>query len=226
MLLRANLGPLVTAQAPGSLETHPSAVRENEPRTPRELYDKAVASYGRIDSYLARYVQRNPAKKEGKEEVLVFSFRKHPWSVRFKCLNGEGEGREVLYSNKPITESGIGAMIDRFGKLVEAQERGDISPGRLEILGKTRRVGYDQPLLLVRETIPPGADPDLPKGGSRLIGFHRTLHLPVLAIVHNDIGQEVDYYRFDRLETNVRLDDKDFEPNQMARRVGRTSADR
>src|SRR5262249_40516470 len=31
------------------------------------------------------------------EEVLLFKFRKRPWSVYFKWLGKEGHGREVLY---------------------------------------------------------------------------------------------------------------------------------
>src|SRR5262249_19064483 len=31
------------------------------------------------------------------EEVLLFKFRKHPWSVYFKWLGKEGNGREVVY---------------------------------------------------------------------------------------------------------------------------------
>src|SRR5262249_15477334 len=35
--------------------------------------------------------------KDKPEEVLLFKFRKQPWSVYFKWLGSEGQGREVVY---------------------------------------------------------------------------------------------------------------------------------
>ncbi len=223
--------------------------------TPRQLYEKAEASYATIDSYISRLVRHNPAAN-GKttEEILILYFRKHPWSVRFKWLAGPGRGREVLYvkgrhenkihvvtapgdipllpggqkmalsldsplvtraSKTPITESGIGAFIERFGRSVVASEHGNTSTDQLTVRGEQQRPDYDVPLIMVEEKVPPNGDEDIPRGGRRLIGFHSQLHLPVLCILHNEVGQEVSYFRFDRLELNVHLTDADFDPANM-----------
>jgi len=230
--------------------------------TPRQVYQQALAGYAKFDSYIARLTRREPAKGKKDDETLIFYARKDPWSVRFKWLAGEGQGREVLYvkdrfENKlhiilslsdgplmagrklslsldnplvkmanphPITQAGIGPIIERIGRVLSACERGDASQGKLTVLGVQQRPDYDVPLLLVEETLPPRADEDVPHGGRRLLGFHPDLHLPVLAILYDDHNQERDYYRFDRLQLGVHLNDADFDPEQMAKRPEKKDA--
>jgi hypothetical protein len=127
-------------------------------------------------------------------------------------------------SRTPITQSGIGAMIDRFGQALDAQERGDFSYGRTTVLGLEHRPDYDAPLIFTEQRLPPSTDPDVPRGGRRLIGFHAEEHLPVMAILYDEHDKEVDYYRFDRLQLGVELDDRDFDPVRMAQRYKRTGA--
>ncbi len=249
---------VVPAKAPGPMQ--PALLQlggqaEVLPTLP-QLHQQALAAFARFDSYIARLTRREPAKGKKDDETLIFYARKDPWSVRFKWLAGEGQGREVLYvknrfENKlhvvlsptdallmagrklslsldspfvkmanphPITQAGIGPMIEKFGNVLAACDRGDFSQGKLTVLGTQRRPDYDVPLLLVENTLPPRADEDLPHGGKRLIGFHPDLHLPVLAILYDDHGLEVDYYRFDRLQLGVHLNDSDFDPEQMAKR--------
>jgi hypothetical protein len=51
-----------------------------------------------MDSYIARLTRREVVKdKRQPEEVLLFKFRKEPWSVYFKWLGTQGQGREVVY---------------------------------------------------------------------------------------------------------------------------------
>src|SRR5262249_35829980 len=150
------------------------------------------------------------------EEVLLFKFRKEPWSVYFKWIGEEGKNREVVYvkgrhgnqihtltaagdipalplagkhwklapdsalvrsaSRHAITEAGVGSRSERFGALVDADEPGDRRGGTLRYLGVLKRTETEQPLEAVRQTIPPGAEPDLPAGGQRLWYFDLTLH--------------------------------------------------
>jgi hypothetical protein len=66
--------------------------------TASRLYQQAAASYGGIDSYIARLTRREVIKdKAHPEELLLFKFRKAPWSVYFKWLGKEGQGREVVF---------------------------------------------------------------------------------------------------------------------------------
>jgi hypothetical protein len=51
-----------------------------------------------MDSYIARLRRREQVNGRDKpEEVLLFKFRKEPFSVYFKWLGNEGAGREVVY---------------------------------------------------------------------------------------------------------------------------------
>jgi hypothetical protein len=51
-----------------------------------------------MDSYIARLTRREVVKdKKQPEELLLFKFRKEPWSAYFKWLGKEGQGREAVY---------------------------------------------------------------------------------------------------------------------------------
>jgi hypothetical protein len=57
----------------------------------------AAAAYARIDSYIARLTRRETTNGKNNEEVILFKFRKSPWSVYFKWLGETGKGREVVF---------------------------------------------------------------------------------------------------------------------------------
>ena len=64
----------------------------------RELYNQAALRFATIDSYVARLRRREQVKgKDQPEELMLFKFRKQPWSVYFKWLGQTGNGREVIY---------------------------------------------------------------------------------------------------------------------------------
>jgi hypothetical protein len=88
------------------LATAPTASAETVPTRPplesldplQRLYQQAAARYASIDSYIARLRRREQVNGRDKpEELLLFKFRKEPWSVYFKWLGKEGAGREVVY---------------------------------------------------------------------------------------------------------------------------------
>jgi len=118
-------------------------------------------------------------------------------------------------SRYPITEAGMGGIIERFGKLVDAVERGDTRQGTIKYLGKIVRPEFSDKVAAVMQTMGPGADPLLPKGGQRLWFFDSHTHLPALVITHDDSGREVEYYCYDRFLYPVRLDDDDFNPDKL-----------
>jgi hypothetical protein len=65
---------------------------------PVELYQEAAKRYAEFDSYIARLRRREFFKGKMKpEEVLLFMFRKQPWSVHCKWLGKVARGREVVY---------------------------------------------------------------------------------------------------------------------------------
>jgi hypothetical protein len=207
-----------------------------------------------MDSYIARLTRRELSNGRYEEEVMLFKFRKQPWSVYFKWLGDVGKGREVVFvkgqhgsqihtllaagdhplkpagsrlslspdsvfvkmaSRHPVTEAGIGASVDRLVALLDAIDRGDTRRGTLVDLGTQQRTDYAAPLALIEHTFPGGLDPAMPRGGKRLYGFDLENHLPVLVTARDDKGHEVEYYRYDRLQYPVRLDNDDFDPDKL-----------
>jgi hypothetical protein len=227
--------------------------------TVRQLIQQAAASYSRIDSYIARLTRREVVNNKNDEEVMLFKFRKEPWSVYFKWLGETGKGREVVFvkgqhgslihtllaagdhplkpagsrialapdsffvkmaSRHPVTEAGIGASVDRLVALLAAIERGDTRRGTLTDLGTQSRPDFTGPLALVEHTFPAGVDTSLPRGGKRLYGFDPESHLPVLVTARDEKGTEVEYYRYDRLQYPVKLDNDDFDPDKLWSKPG------
>jgi hypothetical protein len=123
-------------------------------------------------------------------------------------------------SRHPITEAGVGQLIDWFGQLLQAQERADrCSPGThvAKYLGPTQRPEFDVPLEAVLQIIPPKHETALPKGGKRYWYFHPGLRLPVLTITYDSKAKEVEYYCYDTFQAAVHLTDADFDPAMMGK---------
>jgi hypothetical protein len=236
-------------------ELAPPVTRAEEPVTVRKLYEAARDRFATIDSYIVRLVRREQIKdKLNPEEVLLFKFRKEPWSVHLKWLGKEGEGREVVYvkgryegkmhtllaagdvflmpagkrmsflpdsplvrsaSRHPITEAGIGSAIDRIGLTLAAVERGDSRVGKLVAVGGVKRPEFAQPVCAVEHYLPPGWDSSLPRGGRRTWYFDPDNRLPMLIQTTDEGGRMVEYYRYDRLQPSVKLDDADFDPDRL-----------
>ncbi len=232
-------------QADGTMPQH----------TARQLLQQAAARCATLDSYIVRLTRRETSKgKLGPEEIIAFSFRKHPFSVHFKWLGKTAEGREVVYvkdrfdnkihtkvaagdsllmpagsrlslspdnplvraaSHHPITDAGICHCVQSLAALLEAQERGDRRLGTLTVLSPQRRPEYPKPVETMERLIPPGIEPDLPRGGRRLIYFDPDWQLPMLVVTYDDRGNEIEYYHYDRLITPVNLDDDDFNPDKL-----------
>lgn len=246
-------GALVQASAPApAFQSAPPSTNDSPLRI---LYQRAAARYATINSYIARMRRREEVNgKTNPEEVMVFRFRKQPWSVYFKWIGSEGQGREVVYvkgqygdmihtllapgdhpfmaggkqmsvspdnifirsrTRHSIRDAGIGSIIDRYGLLVEAFEKGDKHAGTVSYLGQQKRPEYSGPVDVVERDIPPGAEPQLPRGGRRWLFFDSASSLPVLTITHDDKGHEVEYYCYDQIQPNVKLDDDDFNPDKL-----------
>jgi hypothetical protein len=185
---------------------------------------------------------------------MLVKFRKQPWSVYFKWVGTEGQGREVVFvqgqhdgkihtrlaagdtlflpagarfdvapdsslargrSRHPITEAGIGTLVERFGRLVDAAEKGDRGAGSLTYLGTQTRPEFMAPVEVVEQVIAAGAEPGLPRGGHREWFFAPDSHLPVLAIARDETGHEVEYYCYDQLKYPARFTDDEFNPDLL-----------
>jgi Protein of unknown function (DUF1571) len=118
-------------------------------------------------------------------------------------------------SRHPITEAGLGSLIDRFGKLIAAAEQGDPRQSTLKYLGRVKRPEFEGELDAVLQTVPPQCESLLPVGGRRWWFFDPASSLPVLLVTHDDTSREVEYYCHDHIQFPVRLDDDDFNPDRL-----------
>lgn len=118
-------------------------------------------------------------------------------------------------SRYPITEAGLGTTIQKFGVIVEGAEKGDRRQGSLKYLGRVQRPEFAELVEGVEQTVPPQSDPLMAGGGRRWWYFDATNGLPVLIITHDETGREVEYYCHDHIQTPVRLDDDDFNPDKL-----------
>jgi hypothetical protein len=167
---------------------------------------------------------------QGREVVFV----KGRYNNQMHVLTGKGDAPWAMRksfaptdpmvmsrSRHPITEAGLGNLIDSFGTLVDGTEAGDPRAGSLKYLGQpVQRPEYPgKALEAVHQTIPPGREPQLPRGGQRWWFFDMTLRLPVLVIAVDDRGQEVEYYAHDRFQVPPQgLSEEHFSPDNLGRR--------
>src|SRR5205814_2049977 len=96
----------------------------------------------------------------------------------------------------PISQAGIGSSIERLGRLLAAQERGDKRQGTLALRGPIKRPEFEQPVHALEHVMPPGFDPSLPAGGKRVYHFDPETKLPTLLTATDEKGREVEYYRY------------------------------
>ncbi|HTU23658.1 MAG TPA: DUF1571 domain-containing protein [Gemmataceae bacterium] len=118
-------------------------------------------------------------------------------------------------SRHPITDAGVCHCVQALTALLDAQERGDRRKGTLTAIAPQRRPEYPQPVETLEYLIAPGVEPELPRGGRRLIYFDPENHLPMLVVTYDDKSNEVEYYRYDRLIAPANLDDDDFNPDKL-----------
>ena len=120
-------------------------------------------------------------------------------------------------SRHDIREAGINDAIRQIGTTLDQVAASPAQRSRLRYLGQVTRPEFVAKMEGIEVTIPPRTEPLLPQGGKRVMFFDtaadsQSVHLPVLVIAHDHEGKEVEYYCFDRMSTNLRLTDADFDP--------------
>jgi hypothetical protein len=124
----------------------------------------------------------------------------------------------------PITQAGIAASIEKIGEILTAIERGDRRAGTMAVVGPAQRPEFDKPAFGIEHTLTPGYDPSMPGGGKRTYFFDPATGLPTVITAKDERGQEVEYYRYDRLQPGVKLDDADFDPDVLWAKPKETAA--
>lgn len=172
----------------------------------------------------------------GKDREVLYVKGQHGNNLHTRLAEGDGwpvykagarialppnDPQVLKRSRYPITDAGLGAIIDRLGVALAALDRGDVRGGTLTYLGPKDRGDYatakGEPCSMeaLEHVLPPGAEPTLPRGGRRVVHFDPVHGLPVLVETKDEKGQLVEYYCFDRLMINVKLDDDDFNPDKL-----------
>ncbi len=116
-----------------------------------------------------------------------------------------------------ITETGLGPLIDRFGRMIAAIDKGDPRAGTAKYLGRVQRPEFEAKVEAVHQTIPAGSDALFPKGGERWWYFDASNGLPLLVIAHDPSG-EVEYYCHDNVLFPAPMDDSDFNTDRVWRK--------
>ena len=171
---------------------------------------------------------------EGQGRELIYADGK--FDNKVQILTGKGEGLLVpsgirvarlptdkdvrSKSRHDIREPGMAKAVEWFGKVAAILEQDPSQGRRMKYLGVvTGRPERAGGLEGVEETIPPGWEPLLPKGGRRTTYFDPdpaspSFGLPVVISAFNEGGREVEYYFFDQLRP-TKPTDADFDPDRL-----------
>ncbi len=121
----------------------------------RQIQQDGAAWYASTDSYIVRMTRRETVGGTAKpEEVMLFKFRKEPWSIHFIWVGKIGHDREVLYvkgqfDNKihtrlaagdaPFMPAGHLMALDVDSSLVRSASRHSITEAGIGRLHRTLR---------------------------------------------------------------------------------------
>ncbi|MBL8793278.1 MAG: DUF1571 domain-containing protein [Planctomycetia bacterium] len=115
----------------------------------------------------------------------------------------------------PITEAGVGPLIDRFGRLLDREE--SRQGQALRSAGPIQRAEHEQPMETVEQLIAEREEPSLPGGGRRWWYFDPVTGFPTLIVTMDSAGQQVEYYCYDKFLMPAGLDDDDFNPDRLGK---------
>lgn len=105
----------------------------------QRVYQKAVQSYSGIDSYICRLKRREQVNgKDQPEDVLLFKFRKQPFSAYFKWLSNPGLGREVTYVQGRYKGDIHTLLAEGDHPLMPAGKRLSLQPDNIFVRTKSR----------------------------------------------------------------------------------------
>jgi hypothetical protein len=214
--------------------------------TRREVTGAAAVSSG-TEEVLFRY-RKDPVAVYMKNVGPKGKGREILWSPKetgdkIHCIIGDGDTRLLAPGTKAppqnpdsprvrsmsrhsIREVGFGHPVSRFAGMVAKIEAGKLPPDTLKFTANVRRPEYgDHPLDGVEQTIDPGEDPNLDRGGVRQWFFDAKpdspgYGLPVLMILFETTSagpKEVEYYCFTQLKLPAGLTAADFDPARLGK---------
>jgi hypothetical protein len=157
-------------------------------------------------------------------------------NAKMHIVTGEGDNRLVgagfytqvapddrmvtAKSRHKITEGAVGRTVEMLGKAIGKSEAGQFDG--LRSLGLVKRPEFEERVAGIEAVLPPGQDPELPKGGRREVYFDATPRspsygLPVLIrLLEGD--RELEYYCFSQFKCPANFTDSDFDPSRFSKR--------
>lgn len=186
---------------------------------PLAVYMKNISEAG-----LNREVLYNPSQHGDKIHVIVGKGDSRLLKEGMKAPSLSPDNPQVRSKSRhSIKESGIAISANKFIAAMAKVEAGKLPADSLKYAGAIKREDYpDAPLEGVEENVRKG-DEGLPSGGTRHWFFDAkpgspSLGLPVLVILYDVNGKELEYYRYTQMKTSVNLTNADFDPSRLGKK--------
>jgi hypothetical protein len=236
----ANLAPIkkltaATAEKVKTLDNYEArfARRENVDGTPGALEEvifkfraepMAVYMKNVSEAGLNREVLYNPSQHGDKIHVIVGKGDSRFLKEGAKAPSLSPDNPQVRSKSRhSIKESGVAISANKFIAVAAKLEAGKIPADSLKYAGAIKRDDYpDTPLEGVEQNVGKG-DEGMPSGGTRHWFFDAkpgspSLGLPVLVILYDANGKELEYYRYTQIKLGANLTNADFDPAKLGKK--------
>lgn len=187
---------------------------------PMAVYMKNIGEVGK-----GREVIYNPSQHGEKVHVIVGAGDTRMYKPGSRGPSMSPDSPLVRSKSRhSIRESGIGISAGKFVALVAKIEAGKMPAGVVKYAGVLKREDFgDHPLEGVEQTVRKGDEEDVPTGGVRHWFFDAkpgspSQGLPVLVILYDPSGRELEYYRYTQLKVPAALTDADFDPARWGKK--------
>jgi hypothetical protein len=186
---------------------------------PMAVYMKNVSEAG-----LGREVLYNPSQHAEKIHVIVGKGDSRLLKAGFKAPSMSPDSPQVRSKSRhSIRESGVAISSGKFLALMAKYESGKLPADTLKYAGRVKRDDLPGVELEGVEQMVPKGDQGLPSGGTRHWFFDMktgspSRGLPVLVILYDGNGKELEYYRYTQFTIPAKLTDADFDPANMGKK--------
>jgi len=186
---------------------------------PMAVYMKNVSEAG-----LGREVLYNPSQHTDRIHIIVGKGDTRFLKPGDKAPSQSPDSPQVRSKSRhSIRESGVAISANKFIAAVAKLEAGKLPADALKYAGVIKREDYpDTPLEGVEQAVAKG-DEGMPSGGTRHWFFDAkpgspSQGLPVLVILYDANGKELEYYRYTQIKIAANLTNADFDPARMGKK--------
>ena len=187
---------------------------------PIAVYMKNVSEAGK-----GREVLYNPSQYGDKIHVVVGEGDTRFLKAGTKGPSLSPDNPQVRSKSRhSIRESGVAISAGRYVAVVAKIEAGKMPADVLKYAGALKREEFgDYPLEGVEQTLRKGDEEMVPGGGKRHWFFDAkpespSYGLPVLVILYDAAGKELEYYRYTQFKIPGNLTNADFDPAKLGKK--------